>query len=29
MKGLFDIQKRSQYDESKFNALKISLASPG
>ena len=28
MKGLFDIQKRAQYDESKFNALKISLASP-
>ena len=28
MKGLFDILKKSQYDEKKFNFLKISIASP-
>ncbi len=28
MKGVFDILKKSQYDEKKFNFLKISIASP-
>ena len=28
MKGLFNILKRSQHDENKFNSLRISLASP-